>query len=42
MFFTKMIECKTPWAFGELGAVPVSGPAVDGCRQYFFRRADIC
>ncbi len=26
---------------GELGAVPVSGPAVDGCRQYFFRGADI-
>lgn len=26
----------------SLGAVPVSGPSVDGSRQYFFRRTDIC
>jgi hypothetical protein len=24
----------------ELEAVPVCGPGVDGCRQYFFRRLD--
>ena len=29
------------WLLKEIGAVPVSGPAVDGSRQYFFRRADI-
>lgn len=26
---------------GELEAAPVCGPTVDGCRQYFFRRADL-
>lgn len=25
----------------ELEAVPVCGPSVDGCRQYFFRRLDV-
>jgi hypothetical protein len=25
----------------RLDAVPVTGPAVDGCRQYFYRRMDL-
>lgn len=25
----------------ELDLVPVCGPTVDGCRQYFFRRLDV-
>ena len=29
------------WLLKVLGAVPVSGPLVDGARQYKFRRADI-
>lgn len=30
------------WTLQSLGAHPVTGPSVDGSRQYFFRRADIC
>ena len=25
----------------ELKVAPVSGPVIDGCRQYFFRRFDV-
>jgi hypothetical protein len=25
----------------RLDAVPVTGPAIDGCRQYFYRRMDL-
>ena len=30
------------WTLQSLDALPVSGPSVDGSRQYFFRRTDIC
>lgn len=30
------------WTLQAIDAVPVCGPSVDGSRQYFFRRADVC
>jgi hypothetical protein len=29
------------WVLQNIRAFPVTGPSVDGCRQYFFRRSEI-
>jgi TniQ len=30
------------WVLQNIHAAPISGPSIDGSRQYFFRRADVC
>lgn len=38
---SRHLQHSPKWVLQNTQATPVTGPSVDGCRQYFFRRSDI-
>jgi hypothetical protein len=38
---SRHLQHSPKWVLQNMQATPVTGPSVDGCRQYFFRRSDI-
>lgn len=38
---SRHLQHSPRWVLQNTQATPVTGPSVDGCRQYFFRRSDI-
>lgn len=39
--FSRHLQHSPKWVLQNTRATPVTGPSVDGCRQYFFRRSGV-
>jgi hypothetical protein len=39
--FSRHLRHSPKWVLQNTRATPVTGPSVDGCRQYFFRRSEV-
>jgi hypothetical protein len=40
--YARLLKRAPRWLLQTLPVQPVSGPMIDGSRQYFFRRTDLC
>jgi len=40
--FSRSLQRAPRWVLKKLRVPPISGPLIDGSRQYFFRRSDVC
>jgi len=40
--FSRSLQRAPRWVLKKLHVPPISGPLIDGSRQYFFRRSEVC
>jgi len=40
--YAKSLNRAPRWLLQTRPVKPISGPMIDGCRQYFFKRVDLC
>jgi hypothetical protein len=39
--FSRSVHRAPRWVLKNIHVAPISGPSIDGSRQYFFRRSDV-